>query len=366
VNAPRKEQTMESIAEQLRALHRAGRLAAEYSTLRGLLSGAGDEEIALAGRLLAALDPDEVAGHNPGLPAVSVAVTGHGTLGELPPALAGQFARHGLVARVRLSPFDSYVFDLSDPGSAFYAGDPQLALCVLDPAIVLDELPTPWTPEDAEKVLAEKTALIAGLAERFRSAGRGTLVLNTLPLLLEHTAELVDHRSKARLGAAWREANARLLRLGEGNSSVVVIDLEPLANAGTAVREPRMDVYAKAHLSPGLLAGYARQIGHLARNLTGGTDKVLVVDLDGTLWGGTVGDDGPDGIELGGGYRGQAFRSSCPPRASCWPRSARTIPSRSTRRCAATRTGCCGRRTSSGWWRTGARRTRTWPSSPSR
>jgi HAD superfamily phosphatase (TIGR01681 family) len=133
-------------------------------------------------------------------------------------------------------------------------------------------------------------------------------VLNTLPLLHGHTAQLVDLRSRARVGAAWREANTRLLRLCETHPSVVVVDLEPLVSEGTVVAEPRQDAYAKAHLSPALLAGYARQAGHLARNMAGLTRKVLAVDLDGTLWGGTLGDDGPDGIELGG-YRGEAFLS---------------------------------------------------------
>jgi FkbH-like protein len=56
-----------------------------------------------------------------------------------------------------------------------------------------------------------------------------------------------------------------------------------------------------------MLAGYAREIGHLVRQSAGLTKKCLVVDLDGTLWGGVLGEDGIEGIELGDGYRGQAF-----------------------------------------------------------
>jgi len=37
------------------------------------------------------------------------------------------------------------------------------------------------------------------------------------------------------------------------------------------------------------------------------TRKCLVLDLDGTLWGGVVGEDGVDGIVLGGGEAGEAF-----------------------------------------------------------
>ena len=37
------------------------------------------------------------------------------------------------------------------------------------------------------------------------------------------------------------------------------------------------------------------------------SECALFLDLDGTLWGGVLGDDGPDGIELGTGRRGEAF-----------------------------------------------------------
>ncbi len=49
---------------------------------------------------------------------------------------------------------------------------------------------------------------------------------------------------------------------------------------------------------------------HLAtgvRALTSGRRKVLVLDLDNTLWGGVVGESGPHGIAVGGTGEGQAF-----------------------------------------------------------
>jgi FkbH-like protein len=296
-------------ADALAALHRAGRLAAEYPAVRALLATADDAELARAGRLLARLDPREVLAEHPLVPAPVVAVTGHGTLAALVPLLTAETARHGLLARIRLSDFDTWVFDLMDPSSALYAAAPALALCVLDPAVVSDEFPLPWRVEDAERVLAEKVDLIERAAGVFAETANGaTLVLNTLPLPRELSAQLVDLRSRARLGSAWREANVRLLRLSQTHATVVTVDLDPLLAEGIAAREARQSVYAKAHLSEGLLAAYAREVAHLARLSNGGGKKVLALDLDETLWGGVLGEVGPDGIEAAGGYRGEAFR----------------------------------------------------------
>ncbi|MGC0421383.1 HAD-IIIC family phosphatase [Embleya sp. AB8] len=293
--------------DELLALHRADRLLADYPRVRELLAEASGDEPARAGLLLSRLDPAAVTAAHPGVRAVSITVTGHGTLSALTGPLTGELARHGLVSRPRLTDFDSYVFELSDPDSELYASRADLVLCVLDAAVVFDEIPVPWTPADVERTLAAKVALIEQLAARYADLGTGTLVLNTLPLPRAYTAQLVDHRSRARLGGLWREANARLLRIGEAHASVLVLDLDPLLADGIPATEARLNVYAKAHLSAELLAGYAREVAHLARNLVGRTRKVLVLDLDNTLWGGVLGDDGIEGIEIGSGYRGEAF-----------------------------------------------------------
>jgi FkbH-like protein len=297
------------MAEDLLSPQRIGDVAELYPQVPRLLATLPADDLLRVGRLLSRVSPDEVLRTHPTTPTLTVAVTGHGTLSALVPALTAQLARHGILLRPHLTDHDSYVFELSDPDSELHAANPDLALCVLDPAVVFDEVPTPWQVDDAEKVLAEKTALIEGIAARFAATARGVLVLNTIPLLRRHTGQLVDLKSRARLGVLWREFNARLLALVETNPSVAVVDLDPLVAEGIEVTDARLDSYAKVHLSQDLLAAYAREVGHLARNLAGRTKKCLAVDLDNTVWGGVLGDDGPEGIEIGGGYRGEAFRS---------------------------------------------------------
>ncbi|WP_316784276.1 HAD-IIIC family phosphatase [Streptomyces sasae] len=292
----------------LTRLHREGTLAADYPQVRGLLAGLPDTELPRAGRILARLGPDAVLAAHPGTPAPLLAVTGHGTLSALTPALTAELARHGLLARVRTSDFDSWVFDLADPDSELYAARPDLVLCVLDAALVTDALPVPWRVADVARVLDEKLDLVERAAEVCAAAAPGaTLVLNTLPLPGELTAQVLDLRARAELGAVWREAEARLLRLPLRRPGVVVADLAPLLAEGVAARDVRQGVYAKAHLSDELLAGYAREVGHLARLRAGGTKKVLALDLDNTVWGGVLGEVGSEGIETEGGYRGEAF-----------------------------------------------------------
>ncbi|WP_031525363.1 HAD-IIIC family phosphatase [Streptomyces sp. NRRL F-5123] len=288
---------------------REERLTECYPDVAGLLAGISGPDFLRAGQFLGRLDPEAVLRAHPGTVALTVAVTGHGTLAPLVPVLTAELARHGMLLRPVVSAFDSYVFDLADPGSALYAAEPDVTLCVLDPMTVFDEVPVPWRPADVEQCLAAKLAVIEGIVATFEATSRGTLVLNTIPLPHRFSAQLVDHRSRAVLGALWREANAGLLRLAEGHPAVVVVDLEPLIAEGVPLSDPRLSIYTKAYLSPDLLALYAREVGHLARALVGRGKKCLVVDLDGTVWGGVLGDDGVDGVEVAESYRGEAYRA---------------------------------------------------------
>ncbi|MEV8315759.1 HAD-IIIC family phosphatase [Streptomyces sp. NPDC059900] len=298
--------------DRLRALHQEGRIAAEYPAVPALLAelighDADFAALARAGRLLARVSPESIGELHPGAAPATVALTGHGMLDALPPALTAQFARHGIPVRISDAEYDSWLRDLQDTSSPLYAPGTELALCVLDAHIVFDELPLPWQITDLAAALDGKLKQLAGLVARYTEHGPGTLVLNTLPLLSGHPHQLVDHASRTELAWRWREFNAGLLRLAANHPRLHVVDLDPLIADGGPVRDSRLAAYAKVHLGEELLGRYAREIGHLARTLRGRAKKVLVVDLDNTLWDGILGDDGADGIAAATTYRGEAF-----------------------------------------------------------
>ncbi|WP_338696848.1 HAD-IIIC family phosphatase [Streptomyces sp. Q6] len=298
--------------DRLRALHQEGRIAEEYPAIAPLLADLALPDpdfaaLARAGRILSRTSVDRIEELHPSAAAVRVAVAGHGMLDALTPALTAQFARHGIPLRCGEAEYDSWLRDLQDLSSPLYAPGTDLALCVLDGQLVFDELPVPWSAADVGAALDAKLEQLTALVARYGEHGPGTLVLNTLPLLGTQLRQLVDHASRAELAARWREFNAALLRLTAAHPRLHVVDLDVLVAESGPVRDTRLAVYAKVHLGEELLGRYAREVAHLGRTLRGRAKKVLVVDLDNTLWDGILGDDGPDGIAAATTYRGEAF-----------------------------------------------------------
>jgi FkbH-like protein len=72
--------------------------------------------------------------------------------------------------------------------------------------------------------------------------------------------------------------------------------------------DPRFVFHAKLPCAPQALVDYAHSVASLISANLGLAKKCLVLDLDNTLWGGVVGDDGLSGIRLGqGDAEGEAF-----------------------------------------------------------
>ena len=81
------------------------------------------------------------------------------------------------------------------------------------------------------------------------------------------------------------------------------------ALCGDKSYDPRLWYAAKTPYSLAVFKHAAADFAAALRALQGGAKKLLVLDLDGTLWGGTVGDDGWQNLRLGGHDAvGEAYR----------------------------------------------------------
>lgn len=104
------------------------------------------------------------------------------------------------------------------------------------------------------------------------------------------------------------DLNAGLLKLAEETQGVHLVDCEGVARrVGLEWFDNRYWYTAHAQLGPKGLMVLGREYVKYVRALVGKTKKALVIDLDNTLWGGVLGEDGINGIALGPNYPGNAF-----------------------------------------------------------
>ena len=111
----------------------------------------------------------------------------------------------------------------------------------------------------------------------------------------------------------WNFKRAVNLALGTSVPKYVhICDLEFLAYrlGGIAAKSEKAWFESKQLCAPALQIAIAREVAHMIESLKRAPKKVLALDLDNTLWGGVVGDDGLEGIEIGDTTpRGEAFKA---------------------------------------------------------
>ena len=106
-----------------------------------------------------------------------------------------------------------------------------------------------------------------------------------------------------------RKLNLLLMELSQQHADLFIYDLfSQQAQVGyTNIFDPKMYINADMVYSIDFLPHLAKCVTDVISAVTGNFKKALIVDLDNTIWGGIIGDDGMEGIQIGNLGIGKAF-----------------------------------------------------------
>ena len=239
---------------------------------------------------------------------VRIALVGDGTLSLLAPAIEGSGLRHGVLIDVVLGAYNAVVHESFDETSAVHAARPDLVVLATD-ARILGLSRAAASRAAANDLVEAALARTRMIVERMRKSARGGVIVQTVPGPAESLFGSFD-RVEATSPFAMAEAFNEKLREWARGGEIVIADIARLAASIGYERwdDPRHWHASKLPFSPEFTPVYADVIARVVGALRGKARKVLVLDLDNTLWGGVIGDDGVDGIALGqGSPTGEAF-----------------------------------------------------------
>jgi FkbH-like protein len=137
------------------------------------------------------------------------------------------------------------------------------------------------------------------------------LIIHDLEQPLYPSFGVFDAQLQAGQAAVIRNLNSELRALARTQRGVYVFDYDDLlARHGRCNwHDERKWLTARMPISASHLIHLANEWLRYLVPLRGKLAKALVVDLDNTLWGGIIGEDGMAGIKLGPEYPGAAFQS---------------------------------------------------------
>jgi FkbH-like protein len=118
-----------------------------------------------------------------------------------------------------------------------------------------------------------------------------------------------EHRLPGSGAFLVQTLNQQLRTLTEEEGvDLLAVDTRAAEDGLYAWHDPALWFRAKQEVHPAAAPIYGDLLGRLLSARQGRSSKCLVLDLDNTLWGGVIGDDGLNGIVLGqGSARGEAY-----------------------------------------------------------
>ncbi len=189
--------------------------------------------------------------------------------------------------------YDCWVQNLL-PGGKLFEEPPDCAILLLDGSALLEQ----QDERDLIGFLENGLALIRNIKEKH---AKTLWIVSTLDIRCKKTLPLSARRVEKEAAAMW---NHSIRGLG-----CLVFDLEELIKEYGRERfySPKMWYLGSIPFSASGEEKIAASLSRLLRAYQGKRKKVLALDLDNTLWGGVVGEEGIDGINLSTEKEGKAF-----------------------------------------------------------
>ena len=234
------------------------------------------------------------------------------TIEPIVPLLRAFGLMAGLDLQIDVGGFNTVWQDLLDANSELYAADLDAVLVATRTADLAPEIWQGFAALDRSAVAVNCDQLIKRFTDavaNFRTRSSAALILSTLDLPAWPANGLQDAQDIDGQAGAILAINHALSEIAGQHVGVYLLDYDGIV-AGHGRTRWYSDALNKAVGLPFATDAMALLARHQARVLVaaaGQTSKVLAVDLDNTLWGGVIGEDGPDGIRLGDDPAGRPF-----------------------------------------------------------
>lgn len=289
VIAPNGCEIPEILLHRARLLAREGKLDSAASLLRFALQNSRNYDLYLRAESVARkCKAGFQARHR-----VKVALLASSTTSLLRNVLELLFLRDGFDVEIYEPPFGTYAQELLNEQSGLKLFGPDFIVLVLN-----------WRDlglASASKAGDMSDVAVARIKNLWEAASRLSprkIILLTFSPPVADAGLALSYLTEQGSTRTVRRINEDLLQKADGR--ILFIDTEHIAASFAGEWEdPIMWSSAKAYPAPAALPILGEHIVSMVRAEMGLSRKLLVLDLDNTLWGGVIGEDGIDGIQLG-------------------------------------------------------------------
>lgn len=243
---------------------------------------------------------------------VRVAVLSSFTLNGLEETLRVKCSDLNVNCITFVSGYNQYNQEIFNEKSKLYEFKPDITFLTLDIRDILGKVfynPYSHTAEERKEIITKKINELKNLIGTFTQNSKSKLVLSNSKNPDYSPYGIVETKMDYGIYSMIADFNSRLAEYIKNQQSVYLYDFNAFVNrfGENNVFDYRQFFIGDIRIAFDFIPALANDLIGFVKPLLGLNKKCIVLDLDNTLWGGVVGEDGFDGISLGDSSPGNAF-----------------------------------------------------------
>ena len=242
------------------------------------------------------------------LGAPRMALVGDTATQFLATALRGEAISRGFDLNLFEAEYNQVERQFLDPTSELYAFDADY-IVLFQSTHKLGEYHSSLSDDEQRQLATSRLDFVASICQNPQLEGKKIICMN-YPEIEDAVFGSYANKIDSSLTYQVRKLNCGLMELARQYSNLFVCDIAAIQNKIGRDRMFAPNVYVSTEmvLSVDALPYVASRVMDIVSALRGQFKKCLILDLDNTVWGGVIGDDGLEGIQLGHGLGiGKAF-----------------------------------------------------------
>ena len=241
-------------------------------------------------------------------PSLKVALLGDTATQLLVTSIKGEAIDRNIALDIYEGEYNQVERQLLDPTSDLYQFDASIVI-IFQSTHKLCEHHSLLPAEKQELVAEERLSFLASICENPAFTDKKIIYFN-YPEIEDTVFGSYANKVEASFSFQVRKLNYELMLLSKQYPNLFVCDIAGLQNlfGRQFMFSPNVYMSTEMVLSVNALPYVASRVVDIIGAIKGQFKKCLILDLDNTVWGGVIGDDGLEGIELGHGLGiGKAF-----------------------------------------------------------
>tara|TARA_B100000686_G_scaffold160456_1_gene168090 strand:+ start:3986 stop:5734 length:1749 start_codon:yes stop_codon:yes gene_type:complete len=243
---------------------------------------------------------------------IKVGILSSFTLNGLDETLHVKTSELGIRYQSYISGYNQYNQQILDSESDLYDFSPDITFLILDTRNFFgDSFYFSYNMSETERksLFEEKFSQLKNLIEIFQTNSNSKLIVANFNIPHYSPNGIIETKSEFGFHEMIEEINKKLREISKNFNSIYIYNFN---NFISKFGEKNVFDYRQFHLGDiqityNLIPFLADELMGYIKPIHGKNKKCIVLDLDNTLWGGVVGEDGFDGIELGHTANGKAF-----------------------------------------------------------